>query len=360
MNIASFLKISTALPVAAMLALAGCGGGGGTALNMMKDDGPPMMPAPLTLANGLSIGDVEPLLADGTIADREIALADGTKTFRAYSASIIRDWSDDDDPNTLPEFSIPDGEEQIKSIRGDGDYGFHVTYADAEGSETTVHLSKDDFNEEGNNYNNMGYWIWAQSATSFNGENWGGGSTTGFYAFIGATAPRTGPGHTQFMALYGLETPDSFIDTLEAGATAEYQGLMYAEAYTRGVTGRDSGRTYLRSNDLTLNYEYTGQGAGTVTGMITGMSAQRPGQSVEDAEDIDGTISLAGKAQGAQFSAIMTGTGSEMGGYTGGAVGTAFGPEAEAVGAVFSMERDGDHPHHVLRGLIGSLQQTPQ
>ena len=346
----------SASAVALSLALAGCGGGGssGTVEKIMPD--PP--PAPLMLANGLSIGDVEPLLADGTIADREIALADGTKTFRAYSASIIRDWSDDDDPNTLPEFSIPDGEEQIKSIRGDGDYGFHVTYADAEGSETTVHLSKDDFNEEGNNYNNMGYWIWAQSETPFNGENWGGGSTTGFYAFIAATAPRTGPGHTQFMALYGLETPDSFIDTLEAGATAEYQGLMYAEAYTRGETGRRSGRTYLRSNDLTLNYEYTGQGAGTVTGMITGMTAQRPGSSERD--PIDGTISLAGKAQGAQFSATMTGTGSEMGGYTGGAVGTAFGPEAEAVGAVFSMERDGDHPHHVLRGLIGSLQQTPQ
>ena len=355
MTIASFPKIPAALPVAAMLALAGCGGGGGTALNMMKDADPPMMPAPLTLANGLSIGDVEPLLADGTITDREMALEDGT-TFRAYSANIIQEFNRRD-PNTPSKFSIPDGEEQVKSIRGDGDYGFHITYADAEGSETTVHFSKDDYREGRNDYNKMDYWIWAQSATApFNGENWGGGSSTGFYAFIGGLAPRTGPGQTNFFAVYGLETPDSFIDTLEAGATAEYQGLMYARAYTRGVTENVSGSTELRG-DFMANYEYTSQGAGTVTGMITNIRAERPGSSEEK---IDDTISIVGKAQGAQFSATMTGTGSEMGGYTGGAVGTAFGPEAEAVGAVFSMERDGDHPHHVLSGLIGSLKQTPQ
>ena len=346
----------SASAVALSLALAGCGGGGGTALNMMKDDDPPMMPdptppAPLTLADGQSIGDVEPLLADGTMT-REMALEDGT-TFRAYSASIIREFNRED-PNTLPKFSIPDGEEQVKSIRGDGDYGFHVTYVDAEGDETTVHFSKDDFNDDGTNtYNNMGYWIFAGLNPPFNGENWGGG--TDILGIFGGTAPRTGPGHTRFRVVYGLETPDSYIDTFEVGDTAEYRGSMYAEAYTRGETENNGDRTNLRGI-FTANYEYTGQGAGTVEGMITGMTVELP--SSGDVLEIDDTISIAGKAQGAQFSATMTGTGSEMDGYTGGAVGAAFGTEAQSAVAVFSMERDGDHPHHVLIGSMGGrLQQ---
>ena len=352
MTIASFLKIPTALPVAAMLALAGCGGGGGTALNMMKDEEPPMMPAPLTLANGLSIGDVAPLLADGTMT-REMALEDGT-TFRAYSASIIREFNRGD-PNTPSKFSIPDGGAQVKSIRGDGDYGFHVTYMDAEGDETTVHFSKDDYNEDiPNTYEKMGYWIFASLNPLFNGENWGGG--TDILGIFGGTAPRTGPGQTRFRVVYGLETPDSFIETFEVGDTAEYRGEMSAEAYTRGETENNDGRTHLRGI-FTANYEYTGQGAGTVTGMITDMTVQLP--SSGDVLEIDDTISIVGEARGAQISATLTGTGgSEMDGYTGGAVGAAFGPEAQSAVAVFSMERDGDHPHHVLIGSMGGrLQQ---
>ena len=345
-------RMLSASAVALALTLAGCGGGGGTALNMMKDDDPPKMPAPLTLADGQSIGDVEPLLADGTMT-REMTLYDGT-TFRAYSASMIREFNRGD-PNTPSKFSIPDGEEQVKSIRGDGDYGFHITYVDAEGSETTVHFSKDDHNEDDpTTYDKMRYWIWAQSARPFNGENWGG--TSDHLAIVGTNAPRTGigPGHTRLFALYGLETPDSFIDTFEVGATAEYEGPMWAEAYTRGVTENTSGRTVLRG-DFMANYEYTGEGAGTVTGMITNMKVQRPGSSEEG---IDDTISIVGEARGAQISATMTGTGSEMDGYTGGAVGAAFGPEAEAAAAVFTMERDGDHPHHVLIGSMGGERST--
>ena len=343
----------SASAVTLALALAGCGGGGssGTVEKIMPD--PP--PAPLMLANGLSIGDVEPLLADGTIADREIALADGTKTFRAYSASMIREFNREDQ-NTPSKFSIPDGEEQVKSIRGDGDYGFHVTYMDAEGDETTVHFSKDDYNEDiPNTYEKMGYWIFAGLNPLFNGENWGGG--TDILGIFGGTAPRTGPEQTRFRVVYGLETPDSYIDTFEVGDTAEYRGSMYAEAYTRGVTENNDGRTQLRGI-FTANYEYTGQGAGTVEGMITGMTAQRPGQSFEDRDPIDDTISIAGEAQGAQFSATLMGTGSEMDDYTGAAVGAAFGTEAQSAVAVFSMERDGDHPHHVLIGSMGGrLQQ---
>ena len=347
----------SASAVALSLALAGCGGGGGTALNMMKDDDPPMMPDPLMLANGQSIGDVEPLLADGTMT-REMALEDGT-TFRAYSASIIREFNRGD-PNTPSKFSIPDGEEQVKSIRGDGDYGFHVTYMDAEGAETTVHFSKDDFNDDGSTtYDKMGYWIWAISSMPFNGENWGGTSDT--LAIVGGNAPRTGigPGHTRFNVLYGLETPDSFIDTFEVGATAEYRGEMSAEAYTRGVTENTDGHTRL-TGDFMANYEYTGQGAGTVTGMITNMEVRLP--SSGDVLEIDDTISIVGEARGAQISATLTGTGgSEMDGYTGGAVGAVFGSEAQSAIAVFSMERDGDHhPHHVLLGRMWSGKQPTE
>ena len=347
----------SASAVALSLALAGCGGGGGTALNMMKDDDPPKMPAPLTLADGQSIGDVEPLLADATMT-REMALYDGT-TFRAYSASMIRQFNNrDEDPNTLPEFSIPDGGAHVQSIRGDGDYGFHITYVDADGDETTVHFSKDDHNEDiPTTYDKMGYWIWASSSMPFNGENWGGTSDT--VAIIGGNAPGTSEGQTRFSFLYGLETPDSFIDTFEVGDTAEYRGEMWAEAYTRGVTENTDGRTQLRGIFM-ANYEYTGQGAGTVEGMITGMTAQRPGQSFVDRDRIDDTISIVGDARGAQISATMKGTGSEMGGYTGGAVGAAFGSEAQSAVAVFSMERDGDHPHHVLMGSMGGRLQTPQ
>lgn len=339
-------KVAKALPLAAVLLAYGCGGGGS---GTTADGGPSTMPPgmgpdeTLTLAAGVAIGDQEPLLAEGTGIDdsafvtRETLLADPTNTFRVFSATLRR---------ASGAIRAVGTGEHVKSIRSDGDFGFHVTYVDAGGVETTVHFTKDLVDENGGYaHTELGYWLWSQASVPFNGANYSSGSPSGF-SFLGTSYFG---GSYRGYAVYGPETPDSFF--AENGVTAKYRGSMFARAWETDEGSLSIDNAYAIRGDVVLDYVSQGGGRGAVTGAIENMTVDRvalsPGNRVAITD---------GRYEGAPFSAAMSGAGDTMGGYAGGLAGAFYGPAAEGAAAVFAMERTDQgstvHPHHVMHGFM--------
>lgn len=338
-------------------ALAACGGGGsGSQSNMM----PPMTPtepaAPereLSVGAGLTIGSQSPIHAT-TAADTRVArLANPTNKFRAYSASIVRNFS-------AATAKISD-RYSINAVRSDGDYGLHVTYGDKEGTptETEIHFPKTLVDEHGSfAHEELGYWLWALSSTPFNGMNYAS-TTDGHVAWIGSTVWQS-HGGGRFMAVYGLETPT---DALPTGQ-ATYSGIGYAEMFDNslGTVAFDTGRTRL-NYDVTLNVDFADN---SLTGRIDMTQIRRPGS--DDRETFTGTgFDVTGGAiVDGQFTASLTGTDANpnapladsMRGFEGDAVGAFYGPAGGTAGGVITAERNMDGVHRVMMGTMYGAQDS--
>ena len=380
MQFPSLLKTSTILLATAMLVLAGCGGGGKTAMTpqpprtgpavvdtdgdgvadaqdafprdaseTMDTDGDgvgnnadafPQNAALTELGAGLTVGS-DPIYAT-TAAYRGAILANPSNKFRLYSVGIRRDWSDDT-VEIADRFSVT-------ALRSDGDYGLHVTFGDSEGtpSEREIHFPKTLVDDSGTYaHEELNYWLWAYSSVPFNGMNYS--HPESYVGFIGIS----GPNGRRNIAVYGSETPS---DALPTG-TATYTGTAYAEMFDSSIGDlqTSTGRTRLYGS-TTLNADFADN---SLTGRIEVDSITPLGSS--DRVSVNGIgFDIDGVTGDGQLTATVTGTGvdsshplANLQGFGGNAVGAFYGPEGqEGPGAVFAAERDMNGVHRTIHGLF--------
>ncbi len=345
MKIASFLKISTALPVAAMLALAGCGGGGGgSAMNTGGPSSPGTGGQP-----GAGTGQPPPVTPPTpTLAE---LIPDAANSFEAVSKSLHRDSS-------AARASVTD-RFSISSVASDGDNGFHVTYV-IDGAETTVHFSRDDFaTEDSSSYtkdvDGRQYWLWSY-AGSFDGANYGIGSEFDYFDALGSAYP--GGGRT--ILTYGTPTGSDDMPT----GTATYTGSMYADAYDNTL---DSISTSVARSRVLGNLVLTADFAdASLDGRIFRLRIRAPGES--DYRNLASTTRLemtGGRIADGKFTAALTGVDDNGNtplsdtarGFTGDVSGQFYGPNAREFGAALTAVRaTGDDDDWAWVGYLGGTR----
>ena len=289
------------------------------------------IPATLELSAGLTMSDVDPLYHTRPEVLRYATLHDPSNTFRAHSASIIRNW--DEATATIS------NRYSIQSVAGDGDYGFYITYGDTEAEvPNTVHFPREAVRNGTYSLDELGYWLWAYG-TPFDGSNYGGTDVP--YGFIGSSSPGT-PYGGRTMAVYGLETP---IENLPTG-TATYSGRSFIESWDNnlGTVSTGTGMTRLRGDArLEINF-----GDGSLTGRIDNMERRPPGASRYTALSATTGLDIAnGDIVDSQFAATITGTDTStdtplaesMRGFEGGLVGAIYGADGSLAGGVFAVQR---------------------
>ena len=335
MKTATLLTASTALPIVAVLALAGCGGGGrgGVAASMLEP------------ATGLTASDHTPVPENASSANDTLAalLPDASNSFAPLSSSLKRDFGN----NTA---AISDTF-HIKSISSDGYDGFKVTYV-IDGVEKTVDFAKGDYDNTAGEYqkdiDGETYYLWSYT-DSFDGSDKNLGSSE--FEYFDANGSSV-PGGDRTIVTYGARTAAGSMP----GGTATYDGRMRADSFDNNDTAR---RTRIHGL-LTLTANFADA---TLGGRIFALRVRAPGETdytrLPATTDID--ISN-GRIVDGRFTASLTGRdedpdallGNSARGYYGDAYGEFYGPAAEEVGGVLNARRDEDNM--VLNGWFGGWQ----
>ena len=322
------LRTAMALPLVALLTLAGCGGGGGgTAMN-------PGGQQPGTGTGGQPGTGTEqlPPAAAPTPTLAEL-IPDSANTFGAVSKALSFDYSADK--------ASASGRFSISSVTSDGDNGFHVTYV-IDGTETTVHFEKSDYGTRDRysytkEIDGRQYWLWSY-AGSFDGTNYGIGTEYSYFDFLGSHHPSGGRIHSS----YGSRTGSSGMPS----GTAAYTGWMRADAYDNTL---DSISTSVARSRVQGNLVLTADFAdGTLSGRIFRLRVQ--GSDDSSYENLPSTtrFDIAGGAiSGDEFTATLTGAdddadaplGDSVRGSTGDVSGRFYGPNAREFGAALNASR---------------------
>ena len=256
-----------------------------------------------------------------------------------------------------------DGAAYVKSISGDGEGGFNMTWV-IDGVESPVHFPADAYNPEG-----FGF----QHTDDAGDHHLLFGWTDSLYPefFPGATEDRT-DGSTQFdyldllgwglylgqddsdlqgMLTYGVRTlPDS----LPAGSVT-WKGVMYANQYN------DVEALLNRNGVVTLEADLDDM---TISGRINGIHVPAWASASGQNEPLEGSyIDIeSGSIHDAGFAQEWTGhgpmSGETMLGFRGALAGEFYGPSAEEVGGVLSGSRPGmnDSPDQHFIGGFGAVQ----
>ena len=331
MSTSAFHKGKVAFPLVAMLALAGCGGGGKGGMSM--DTGGP------GTGGGPGMGEPRGVPVAAPVAPTLAELIpDPANTFGVLSKSLHFDYNADK--------AFVSNRFSISSVASDGDNGFHVTYV-IDGAEETVHFSKADFaTRDSTSYTkDVGgrqYWLWS-GAGSFDGANYGIGTEFSYFDGLGSHHPSGG----RILSTYGSPTGSG---GMPAG-TASYTGWMYAEAFdnTVGSTRTSVARSRLRGS-LVLTADFADA---VVEGRIFRLNVQHPGVNYDDREFLPSTTRFDianGAITGDGFTADLTGVddvanaplGDSVRGFTGDVSGQFYGPNAREFGAALSASRATD------------------
>ncbi|MCY4318103.1 MAG: transferrin-binding protein-like solute binding protein [Alphaproteobacteria bacterium] len=356
MTIASLLKISTALPVAALLALAGCGGGGSQSNN--GDDNRPNTPVSLMPATGLKAGEQARFAASAgdTLA---ALLPNASNSFSALSSSL-RAHSEGTTPaaETTDRFSI-------KSVASDGDGGFHVTYV-IDGVEAREHFSKDDFREQDQGYtitkNGRDYFLFSRTG-SFDGAGYGENREFDYVRAMLSSYPGDSDAHwARSYLTYGARTLTSGMPT----GTATYIGRTDADLYDNTL---DSISTRVARSRVRGSVALTADFAdATVEGRIFRLSIQRPGESNRTQLPTTTRFEITGgRIVNGQFTGTLTGVDSNptasldesVRGFEGSMLGEFYGPAAEEVGGVLNATRaEGDGDNWTALGWFGGSRAS--
>ena len=259
-----------------------------------------------------------------------------------------------------------DGAAYVKSISGDGEGGFNMTWVIG-GVESPVHFPADAYNPENfafqhtdeadDHHRSYGLFGWTDSLYPefFPGatEDRTDGSTQfdyldllGWWLYLGQDDSQL-----QGMLTYGVRTlPDS----LPAGSVT-WEGVMYANQYN------DVGALLNRDGVVTLEADLDDM---TISGRIDGIHVPAWASSSGQNEPLEGSyIDIeSGSIHDAGFAQQWTGhgpmSGETMLGFRGALAGEFYGPSAEEVGGVLSGWRPGmnDSPdQHFIAGF-GAVQ----
>ena len=246
--------------------------------------------------------------------------------------------------------SAPADAAKVMAIETDGAAGVHLTYT-IDGDEHQVHLAESDF--ESNRFAVGGYskqigartlYLIPQGRNSFVEAFRFDYFNLDSFSVIDFADDGSFSRSWRGALVYGAPT-----ETLPAAVTAEYVGIMRAEAFP--VDSADfAARTRLRSNSLTLTANFE---TGKVNGLIDEILVRRPGE--RSYMDTDGQITIdVGNVADTGFTASLTGSRSQAG-FTGEMTGQFYGPEAAEVAGVIKGTNTDESS--VVQGLFGGKQQ---
>lgn len=351
------MKNSTTAKLAAILlgtalAVSGCGGGGdGSASRMDPDERPAPTPrAVLEPGAGLHLSDAAPVYADA--ADRTILAAqeDGD-TIPTQSAVVTRDFDADTTAVSTSGFSV-------KSIRSDGDGGFHVVFVDGD-VETPVHFERGDLPQGETAYrideDNTSFALWLIGGDRFSEDD----PTVrlpnhNFMGFVAGNASDGGAVRERFWFVLGARTPAA----AQTMGQASYNGFFFADSWNAGNPSNGQRRHLDGHLRLVANFDL-----GRLEGYIRSVRGSQPGERARSHWPTSSFRITDGKFndQG-QFTATLTGhdsaddpdLGQSAAGYVGDLLGELYGPRAEEIGAVLTATRDaaGDAHDRVLQGYV--------
>ena len=263
------------------------------------------------------------------------------------------------------------GAAYIKSVAGDGERGFRVTYV-IDGRESVVHFEADQYYEERQQFRGESedrltpYWLWSwtdsfqpdpddPSAT----DRTDGSST---YDYFDLNGWAVGAGYTIFRgyATYGVRTlPENL------SGIVTYEGRLQAE--WQDADGPNSGgRTWLRG---ILNLE-ANLDDGEIAGRIEELLVRPPGVGQYRPMADGNVIDIASTSiDEARFTADWIGDDPDMDaaptetirGFSGTILGEFYGPAAEEIGGVLGGRRDATEttPEQMLVGGFHASQPEP-
>ena len=220
---------------------------------------------------------------------------------------------------------------------------FYVTYM-VDGVEQRIHLTPADYNRQYVTGTNPRIWLWDTSnsftiAPDFRYLNINGWAVSDYeIAPDGSEIPLN---ERRGFIVYGTQT-----EGLPAG-TADYEGRMYANGWSRTDPSRGTGRHRIYG-EVALTADFDNR---SIDGMVSAMEVQRAGQSwvAWDADilirygTIDDDSGIRAQLEGQREAAGIKGT----------VTGQFFGPEAAEVGGVISAE----DTNTVYGGFFGGRKQ---
>ena len=344
------------------LAVSGCGGGGGsgdgTASMMGPDQEPPAPPprAVLEPGPGLHLSDAAPVQAD--TADKTILAAqEGGDTIPTLSAVITRDTAQ----STT---AVSTSGSRVKSVRSDGDGGFHVIFVDGD-VETPIHFERGDFVSSGASYqkdiDDTTYWLWRHSLRfsendlTLRNRDYLRNRDREYLAALGGQAGDLQSGFERFYFVFGTRTPAM----VTSRGSASFEGTLWADSWDAGNHSSSQRQRHSGHMRLVANFDL-----GTLEGHIRSIRGSEPGEMARSLwptssfRIADGKFNEAG-----QFTATLTGhdsaetpsLGESAAGYVGELLGEFYGPRADEIGAVLNATRDVEDDAHdrVLQGYVG-------
>lgn len=352
------MKNSATAKVAAILlgtalAVSGCGGNGsdGTAFRMDPDERPAPAPrAVLEPGAGLHLSDAAPVIAGA--ADKTIMSAqeDGD-TIPTQSAVITRDFDADTAAVSTSGFSV-------KSIRGDGDGGFHVVFVDGD-VETPIHFERGDLSQGGTSYridkDDISFALWLIGGDRFSEDDLTVRLPNhNFLGFVAGDASDGGAVRERFWFVLGARTPAA----AQTMGQASYNGFFFADSWNAGDPSNGQRRHLSGDVRLVANFDL-----GKLEGYIRNVRGSAVGGGPRSIWRTSSFSITDGKFNDAgQFTATLTGRDSadnpdlaqSAAGYVGDLLGELYGPRAEEIGAVLTATRDaaGDAHDRVLQGYV--------
>ncbi len=353
MKFTNSMKTAIVLPVVAILALSGCGGGGsttsmaggGTPGGGMPGGGetPALMPATGLTQSATAARTA--MSAGDTLAAR---LPTASNEFAPQTSVLKRDFNQ-------PQSAAIGDDSYIKTLSSDGANGFRVTYV-VGADEETVHFADADYGAGTSptsyykEVDGKRYWLWSYTGSIAGPQKNMGATLVPFRYFdtIGTSIAIDGVNTTNYLT-YGLRTD---ADALPSGS-AHYGARLRADIYgTDAPSTNDRTRVWANVR-LTVDF-----GGGSLDGDIRGFRVQEPGQSIVTMPATVYADIADGRIVGGRFTATWTQVvpGLDPGEiFAGDILGEFYGPNAEEVGAVLNGANDDE----VIAGTIGGWRPTP-
>ena len=355
MNKKTLHGLTIAISMAAVLALSGCGSSSKTP--DPTDGGTPQTPGgddqALTVPNGLAGSTATPVKASDT-GDTLATLLPNPASMFAPLAALVGGDTSEESPGTELASDL-----RVKTVSSDGNNGFRVTWV-AGGEEQTIHFEAADYLDGRYYYSKevdgVEYFL-ATHTDSFERADKDQGPS-GYRYFdhnqFGISDEGAGTVDRNYIS-YGARTDTSGLPAGEA----TYIGNMQAWTYPKdshSTARRDRMRGGMR---LTADI-----GAGTLDGLILGISVRRSGEN--DYSPLPDTTWFEignGQIVDGQLAGTLTGRDSNAGaamddtvlGYEGGILGEFYGPGAEEVGGVLNASRS----DRVMVGMFGGARLDP-